>query len=105
MITNKETKQAGEDTTAQDTIDSMEFHAVSGIVESEDGNIIIVKEEPYDITGAMLIDENRKNIFKKGYAFRGKEVLILHRYERVLSVVVLSPGTAPVKPDSTMFLC
>jgi len=105
MISDEETKQAVTDTTAQDSIDSMEFHAITGIVESEDGKIIVVKEESYNITGAILIDENRRNIFKKGYVFHGKEVLILHRYGKVFFVVVLSSGVAPVKPDSTMFLC
>ena len=89
MITNIQVEEASEFTAAQDTGNSIEFKAITGIVEGEKGNTIILKKGLHDISEAMIIDEDG-NFPKEKFIFYGKEVLILYQRDTVISVMILS---------------
>jgi len=88
MMANTQAGQASEFVASKNTGNSIEFNAVTGIVEGEKENVIIVKKELHDISEAMIIDEDG-NIPKEKFIFYGKEVLILYQRDTVISVMIL----------------
>ena len=73
---------------------STKFKMVTGIVESEKGDIIVVKGKRHDITKAMIINEKGNilregNIQGEGDVFQGREVVILYHLGKVISVKLL----------------
>jgi len=90
MNANGQAEQESEYTAVYHTRNSAEFQAFTGIVESEDGNIIALQEGLHDVTEAMIIDEEG-NIPKEKCSFYGKEVLVLYQHENVISVMIFPP--------------
>jgi len=90
MNVNGQAEQTIEFNAVNDARNIAEFYAITGIVESEDGNIIAVKERLHDVATAMIIDE-KGDIPKAKCSFYGKEVLVLYQYENVISVMIFPP--------------